>query len=514
MKYLSIYEKFDSPIISKTISFLSKKISKFQSNRFIQNLKEKLENIDFPISKLEDSDIMYLKKDKALEIKKDNPTDLDYLKFWFSIESGYLFTTGTGALTLINRDDNINIITDNDILKNIKRSVPTGIARPVTDYSEIKHLDKVVGVFSSGQYDKFIVATIWIEGRMMYAIQNEKDGGSPSNTREWRSYGRYSWSLGYIGDISDDHHFLHFYEENDEPLKIINPGSNKEINVYDYNLLYEYGGKLNNKSSMENELKKADFALVISVQDLLDKNYNLKDIAKSRIESRTGATYLMDDEMIKKINIERYTKQLFSKFGINKEGLNLDNLEKIITKLILKDLAFYYIVSNDVNTILTISNKIKNLMAKDISSYHIDYYVTELYSIYKNINSYFSKKYNVYKKNIDFIKKYTKENNITYMTEIMEIFDDITIKIYNSVNEDKINNIHDLLSCYYKLDTIRKMFSNYIDENKLKSLFGYYLHYDNEYNSVSHFLDNISNEAYEQAIIGIKAIQKHVKKTF
>ena len=97
MKYLKLYEAFESDIITETIKFLSKKIGKNKANIFKANLRNLKETYNIPISKMEDSDINYMSKPKALKIKADdieNDLGIYCIKYWFSIENGFLGKTG------------------------------------------------------------------------------------------------------------------------------------------------------------------------------------------------------------------------------------------------------------------------------------------------------------------------------------------------------------------------------------------------------------------------------------
>ena len=516
MKYLSIYEKFDSQLISNTINFLSKKINKSSSDRFINILKKDLDYLDFPISRLEDNDIQYLNKNKALRLKSEDPSDLDYLKFWFSLEEGYLFTSGTGKSKLVLKTDEEykNIITDENQIKNLQKTVPTGIVTPVMKYRDLKHLDKVVGIFSDGAYNKFSKGTIYIESDYIFVIQDSSIGGEPNGSEsEWKKYGTYSWNIGRINRDTgnDDHHYLHYYEDSNEALKIINPKSNiDEYNPYLFNLKYSYG-KLDQYYNMESDVKQADFALVISIKNLLSKNYSIRDTRKKRGEEKIGAASLLDNETIKKVNIDRYTKKLFNKLGILEDGLDLQNLEKILIKILLGEMSFYKMISNydKISKISSITQEIKYII-KSSNKNDITNSINRIYEIYSNINREYNLYYKLFKDNIEEVKKYAIDNENTYLTEIMDIFDRMSLRIFKSVSEDKINNIHDLYSYYFKLSTVINMFDNYIDDYDFKYIFKYI--YNNS--DVRNQLRYIDKENCMRHLEPIKAIERYINKNF
>lgn len=100
MKYLKLFEGFESNRISAILSFLNKKINKPNSDKFLNDLTRLAKKYDFPLSTLSDKEIEYLPVNKALAIGKGdeamNPSDIYAIKYWFSVEKGYLCQTGVG----------------------------------------------------------------------------------------------------------------------------------------------------------------------------------------------------------------------------------------------------------------------------------------------------------------------------------------------------------------------------------------------------------------------------------
>ena len=102
MKYLKLFEAFESDAISKMMNFLKTKIGKDSQRTFLNRLIRIKDTLDIPIDKITDNDVKYLNRKKALEFRNqsnvDNPRGVYCLKFWFSIDEGYLGFTGTGNL--------------------------------------------------------------------------------------------------------------------------------------------------------------------------------------------------------------------------------------------------------------------------------------------------------------------------------------------------------------------------------------------------------------------------------
>ena len=100
MRYLKIYEAFESKGINSTLDFLKKKVGKKSSTNFLDSLKTLMGSVDFPIDKISDDDIDYMSAKKAVLVKSkedvNNDEKIDTIKYWFSIKDGYLGFTGTG----------------------------------------------------------------------------------------------------------------------------------------------------------------------------------------------------------------------------------------------------------------------------------------------------------------------------------------------------------------------------------------------------------------------------------
>ena len=173
MKYLKLYEAFESETISKVFRYLSKKVNKNAVSRFRTKLLEMQEELNFPIDKIKDSNILYLNRNQALKVKNkesvNNIKDLYCLKFWFSLEDGFLGFTGTGNYETEyvenRRRRSINDEFSKQDLEYIKNElgIKTGILEPLKDYNDLKHGKLVIGIWSSDEDDieRMSLAKIW-----------------------------------------------------------------------------------------------------------------------------------------------------------------------------------------------------------------------------------------------------------------------------------------------------------------------------------------------------------------
>ena len=345
MKYLMLFEAFEANALSKMMVFLTKKTDSDSKERFRNKLKTLTTNLDIPIDKIKDSDVKYLNRSQALKLKSEKESDSIYcLKFWFSIDEGYLGFTGTGNLTM---DFNRHIKGRRSEVKNspfntreldyIKHSldIKTGSLDPVKNYEDIQHGQLVIGIFSGEDpidINKLGFAKIWRDENQLYAIQDVTSGGSPENEingQNWRSWRNsdsrlvHSWSLDSVHSPGSDHCKLHIYKSSNEPLHIV--GVKKEVvekseNPFDFNLPVNRGYNLtewgNSSWSIDNykSVEKADFAIVLMLDDIIKSvGTKVSNVKKSREESKEGATSLMNDSEIKEANIKRYLIGLISK---------------------------------------------------------------------------------------------------------------------------------------------------------------------------------------------------------
>jgi hypothetical protein len=482
MKHLMLFEAFESKALSKMMSFLNKNINRDSAELFRDKLRGIVNRLNIPIDKIKDSDVKYLNRNKALKIKSDEDTDLYCLKFWFSLEEGYLGFTGTGRSTMNfgkhlssieNRykknkpfnDDQLDYIKD-------RLSIKTGTLTPVKSYKNLQHGQLVIGMFD-GNYDisKISLAKIWKEEDHLYAIQDVSSGGEPGERvngvswREWREENsfRYSWSLGNYDEIGSDHKNLHIYEPSDEPLKL-NKGEIENVvneNPFDFNLPLDSSYRLSEWGDDEwsirgyNKIENSDFSIVLMIDDIIKSTKSkVTDVRKSREESKEGAIKLMNDSNIKDANIKRYLSQLISKMGISTDVSNLQNLQKIIIKSVCNEFAFIsifkyrpgfdyldYIIS-DIYNIIDSDNI-------DTKKYNLDRAIRHFRDLNK-ISEDYNKRY---KASLEVIKN----SNNPHIKEVFDVIMKIGENIKNYLLSQNVQTIEDLRMVVTKLESIEKL---------------------------------------------------------
>ena len=514
MKYLMLFEAFEANALSKMMAFLAKKTDSNSKERFRDKLKTLITQLDIPIDKIKDSDIKYLNITQALKLRSEKESDSIYcLKFWFSMDEGYLGFTGTGNVTMdfskyvsgsrrrSSSDKNSPFSTrELDYIK-FSLDIKTGYLEPVKNYENIRHGQLVIGIFSDDEdnLDRLGFAKIWrSENNQLFAIQDVASGGSPEdniNGQNWRDWGyRYSWSLDSVYSPGSDHCNLHIYTPSNEPLHLV--GDKKEVeevkveNPFNFNLpitrdysLTEWGDttwSIDDYKSVE----KADFSIVLMVDDII-KSVETKasDVRKKRVESKEGATSLMSDEEIKEANIKRYLLELISKMGIALDTSNLQNLQRLVIKAVCDEFAFIAIYKErpDFDTLNQITRDIYNMMSCEDES-DKKYYLERAISYYQSLNSNSNDYRKSYVESLKVIKKSDSE-------QIKEFFD-IAMKIGDKIKKyllsQNIQSIEDLRMIIIKLRSIKTIsreneftFSGFIrsilDEFQDKSDVEYYI---------------------------------------
>jgi hypothetical protein len=500
MKHLMLYEAFQSKTLSDIIKYVKSKNSN-NIGIFIEHLKKIQRVYDFPIEKIQPENIEYVSKNKALKMIPTEETEYNSkykifnIKFWFSLEEGYLGKTGTGDYHLrkVSKFNNQEI----DYIKN-KLNIKTGVIKPVTDYEELKHGDYIVGYFNERQdFDYLSKARIYKEYRKLYAIQNVAEGSTPDDSNDWRAWGGSSWSLGYNNSPSDDHSKIHLYKESDDDLLYVSDDYNKELYVLSDGKLDEYAN--------QDYTDKADFAIVLNIDNIFKKGFKkVSGIRSERKESRSGATSFMDNDDIRNANINRYFTQIVNKMGIKPDLISeeLKDLQNIVKLSICKDMPFYTMYRDEpsINIIKTLSSNLRRLLEENDS-----YYYTELIQSYKNIRSSNMKLITRYKKSLSII--YNDENEHVKM--LFSKFEEINKIITKYIESLKIDNLYDLNAVYYKFIYIRQLIFD--DMYQFTRTTRGLINNLNDIEEIEYYLKRASTADIEEDIKKIDFLYKNIK---
>lgn len=548
MKYLKLYEAFKSKGISNTLKFLKDKVGQNDVNKFIEGLKRFMDYSDFPIDKISDDDLKYMRGKNALSLRTGedivtNPKGIEFIKFWFSLEKGYLGYTGTGNREIEFKKENTNSSTGfkseekfTDIeLERIKTQYHQdfealggevislkGEIWPVTNYNELKTGDSVIGFYDHDRtIRKFDIGVAYVDpDRRCYVLQNVSDGSTPSDGGYTRFGKRYCWFI-YEPDneIGGDHKCLHHYKPTSEELHYVenkedeNKETEPEENPLDWNLPLD-GLNLNKWNSISDSfrdherLKESDFSLVLYYDKMTNPDADapyfepVGDIKKGREEAKEGSLALMTDDKVRKENLERYISKLSSNIDISKEDLN--NLGKILIKAILGEFSYISIYLNRNSNLDTLSNICSKLYAMMSDTENESYYIESVRNYYKRLNETYYK-------------------DLTYSLEIKSLIKGTEVeKIFNKIFElgklisdlirkQNTQSIDDLLILYQKINSIRV--SIHIEQNRLS----YYIRnifseFYNSKSSIESYLRQSYDESnYQDDIKRLERVEKYIK---
>jgi hypothetical protein len=490
LKYIKLFEAFDSEKLSKTLSFISSK----SKEEFKSILFHILNNIDFPVSKISDDYIDYLAFKNALNkiefnddvqcdaksesqftdhgipgevckegkikrkwgsstrlvscpscngtgIKVNESSEIKLFKFWFDKDGNYIETTIVDGT----KNKNFNL----EGYKVVKQVIYKPNVRVSTQLEVFSHGD-IVYFREDGRE---AIGRIFIEGNGYYVITDTPrfDGSPPNNTREWRKWGKYSWNVtgGAFTELS-----LLSIKEDDELV---------EFDPYEWN--HPFNKRTFNKPrgiKLTDQLNNAHFALILDVSKLKKTDYTkVSDIKKTRLDSRTGSTYLMSNDDILNMNIDRFFDKLYKKSDITEDVRN-------IKKIILRSIGFTSVLFTtlNLNTIHQLTS-IKDLYINFIKSENKDdknWYLKQLeIHIHKYMKIGVSDSA-IINKNIKTVTDKLKLQNDEYSEKylkIINILNEITNSIYKKISESDIETIFDIEIVISKLLNIKRIFNNY-----------------------------------------------------
>jgi hypothetical protein len=506
MKYLKFYEAFKSKGVSNTLKFLKDKVGKNSSGKFLEYLKQFMTVVDFPIDKISDNDIKYMSAKKALELKSEdnvtNPKGIWVIKFWFSLEKGYLGFTGTGnQVKEISGEGgshnglrNTESFSESD-LNYIKQNITrTGEIWPVMDYKKLETGQTVIGQFNDHSVDSIGFAKIFVDRgdrNRTYVIQSICSGSEPESTSSWRGYtefGSNSWWIYDNDEMDSDHRKLHFYRPSSEELHYIEPPVEKEEvenekteeDPLTWNLplsnRFSFSGWGRSSFSIDSieKIKEADFSLVLYFDDMInpekDAPYYEKpsEIKQQRYTQKEDVLAFMTDEKIKKQNIERYISKLSSQLEISSEDLS--NLGRIVNKCLSN--SSYINISMNRRDIFSTLNSLCRYLYSIITDESKEYYIEQIKNLYKNINQ------NYYKDQTQSLITKSLIKGSPFEKPFKKVFD-LGNYITDKVRKENAKSLDDVLIIQNKLNSIRQ-----------------FMH--NEFNRLSYAMRNMIGEFYSE----------------
>ena len=388
LKYIKLFEAFDSVQIAKTLKF----VKKSDKPKFMKALSSITTNIDAPLSSLNDDNFQYLPFKKAISLRNssdkvncgecngvgkvtkawgsgtrnikctkcngegtvDAKPKLKYFKFWFNSDGSFIGTTAIDGLYHINKSD-VKNFEKKDVTEDFKTlSVPEIKSKYKLVNGVTKFYVENVRVYRG---TKSCLGTSFIDRNGgLFIVNDSVDTHNMPAGRKYKDFGHYA--VDVKRSLND--------ERNDDlRIYMVSDVEEKEDIFWNVPVSFWSGGdgwSLDKNMSKE-FLRDAHFAIVFDFDSFAysGKGWNPVSITQQdRRHSRKGATALMSNEEIKQANIERYIKTLS----------NVD-LASGLTKLISKipkifggDAALYFIYNeNNFNSFKRMMNDVYEFMA-------------------------------------------------------------------------------------------------------------------------------------------------------
>jgi hypothetical protein len=416
MRYLKLYEKFESNTLSKILNYVENK------EKIINILNSLCKEYDFPLSKLDDSMFSYLPYKKLVDIKDPN-----ILKFWI--------------------DNNKFVLATYDKEGDKTSSVGNIPSMVLSDYEQIyilhENLKEGDIVYLTTNEDYSTIGYVVIDRGRPYVLNNNSnvDGNYPPNYSHLKEFYEYSWALYGNSDYN-------------EISKLLYNGS-------DIKTEYKFDDK---NYIFTNNLVKVDYNYGISFDMSYIKKSELRrsNIVGNRLDQQRGS--LLDpnmiDSKIKKENLSRYFDIISKRLDISDDIKNISNIKNKL--LMNKNKLLFMVLTGVAMKLDSLINSYENFLKssknddntvyitmkdleRDISDYYWDSYKNKYYK-YESVSDDAKSLYK-YLNNIKIPKNIKNEN------EVFLIIDEINDKIYNKINSMKFKNIEDMeyLSSYLNM---------------------------------------------------------------
>lgn len=504
MKYLKLFEAFDSQIMSKTLGFIKNTNDK---RNFMELLKNLCETIDLPFSKLSDEYFEYLPFKRALEksdmtgdepckwtSRKEFPEyavegakcesgklkrmwgsrvrevecphcngtgiepkvpELKLLKFWFDKEGKFITTTAVDGLVKKSRGF-------------VKEQVGTNFSTNLNDYKVVKYNlslrdieDLEIGdfVFFQSPENGSGVAYVYRNNRdgRTYFLQDFAAGSDPGYETHhlWSRIAPFSWVIvsgrEYI-KVNKLKLKSEVKKEEEEESEIDPYTWNTKVNISRLRISPSEG-------SIYSLIKDANFAIVLDFGKLDKAVFKTKSqIEEEREESKKGALAFVKPEDIKTQNIKRYLEEIAKRSDITSD---ISNVNKVAKRFLGGHLVLFLINGDSsrfdrqfTNLITYYYSYIKSKNEGDSGEYYANQLSDNIKSSYENTAKKTSRVSNCLKE-IKFRLK--TEGKEPIYTDIIESLEDLSYLMYSQFAKLNIETIEDLEIFAAKIRSVREV---------------------------------------------------------
>lgn len=517
MKYIKLYEAFESKKLSKTLSYLNKD----SKNIFLSKLKEFCDTLDFPYSDLTDDYFQYLpfklaleksvnisSGPKACDAKSEDIFDKYGIKGELCKNGKILRKWGKGTREIVcpvckgtglkiekitseiklikfwfNQDGTHVAITGCDGISRDSKKMNKSFSRNIDDYNIVKIIKtgKETDALETGDivaapiYGKTVVGICFRQNNDLFLLQDYYNGGVPTD-KVWRDFGtKFSYAFGRTA-LSG------------RLLAPKNENGIKGTSPYDINTgVVIYDNKIKQMPiDVRDKLKDANFALILDIDKIKNDKFNKKsNKVKSRIELKSGSVLdkNMSDDNIRKRNIEKYIVELSKRINLTTD---ISNLKKITLKLLGFRNALFLLDFQDINTTSRLAN-LSNDYYKLISTENDN----EKKVVLKLLSDYIEKSLIAYNKiSVETTNKLNEIENIiaekrdVKALELYKLCKKLSFSIQEMIKRSNLECIEDfdiliiklsnirlfLRSDKYKLDKVELYFIDYIKRSEARGV--------------------------------------------
>jgi hypothetical protein len=510
LKYLKLFEAFESIKLAKTLKFINKE----SQEHFLGELKSIGNRLDFPISKFSDDVFEYLPFKSALKknvdpqdpqekepcnhesdwipgefcqgglirrtwgshirtVKCDNcngtgfekakpkTPEISLFKFWFDKDGNYVRMTGC----------------DGQIRKQVSSSESNSLhhfSRKIKDYNSFGELD-IDGVKGLNTGDIILaklsldqiepcICMIWKEFyggvEHIYCLHDDyrADGSSPNtiSITDRKQYANYSWTVVGGSDLKGRATLLKLKPKKEELSKSFKNFPtfytwNNTINVYSMTM--------ENKNNMDSILKNAHFAIILDLEKLKSSQY--KGVQKTRIERelRKSGAFLTPDA-VKTANLERYFNTLITKFNFDK---SLSELNKVLPRAFGYANSLTFIIDNkNISNLDDLVSYINNFM-QDPGDYYQEQVKNHLTRVYNNsykLNNQINQKIEKTWSEFDTKYKNIDKKNLQDAKDYFEIYLQLGELMMKKIQSFDIQTLSDIELVVQKLRSFRDFIGN------------------------------------------------------
>jgi len=481
LKYIKLFEAFDSVQIAKTLKF----VKKSDKSKFMNALEIITKSIDAPLSALNDDNFQYLPYKKAIAVKEnvgkvkcstcegegkvtkawgsgtrnfkcttcagegevDAKPKLKYFKFWFNSDGSFIGTTAIDGLYHVNKND-VKNFEKKDITEDMRTLTVQEIKRKykIVNGETTMYVENVVSNYSRTNRKSCLGKAFIDRDGDFYVVNSSVYTHSIPRGRKYRDYGTYA--VDVIRSARDERNGP------ETPFRIYLTSDVEEKEDIFWNVPVSfYGDVWNKKDSMSKDfLKEAHFAIVFDFDSFAygGKGFNPVSITKSdRSSARKGATALMSNDDIKNANIQRYINTLTSL----DLGEGLTRLVNKIPKIFGGDLALYYIYTEkNFYRFKNMMNDVYKFMSAESDEERaginrtLSERVKDTFFDAKDLEQRFRKRINMAREEF--------EDNQALM-RILDKLDEMSRRINQKLLKGKIETIHDMEIMLMKANGIR-----------------------------------------------------------